>query len=95
MVLMCPYSPLEIGGEPHLNMSKVEDLRLFKIGGGKRPIQWPIYALIAILETRGEPRPSVSKVEGPVHKGRDGGRGEDDGPHVPPQPVRNRRRIPS
>ena len=26
MVLMCPYSPLEIGGEPHPNMSKIEDL---------------------------------------------------------------------
>ena len=25
-VLMYPYSPLEIGGEPHPNASKVEDL---------------------------------------------------------------------
>ncbi|KAG1347265.1 hypothetical protein COCNU_06G010940 [Cocos nucifera] len=47
------------------------------------------------LGTGGEPRPSTSKVKGPVRKGRDGGRSEDDGPHVPPQPARNRRRTSS
>ncbi|KAG1346967.1 hypothetical protein COCNU_06G007960 [Cocos nucifera] len=61
--LMCSYSPLETEGEPCPNMSKIEDLRLFKTGGGVRPIQWPVCAPITMLGIEGEPRPNMSKLK--------------------------------
>ena len=41
MVHMSPYSPLEIGGEPHPNVSKVENLVHFRRDKRRDPDNGP------------------------------------------------------
>ena len=44
-VLMHPYSPLGIGGEPHPNVSKVEGLIHFRRDEGRGPDNGPYVPL--------------------------------------------------
>ena len=85
---------LGTGGEPHPNMTRSKaSFILDEMGGEARTTV--LMCPHNPLRIGGGPHPNASKVEGLVHFRRDGGRGPDNGPYVPPQSVRNRRRISS
>ena len=94
MTLMCPYSSLEIGGEPCPNVSKVEGLICFIRDEGEA-LTMALICPHSPLGIGGESRPNTSRVEDLVHFRRDAKRGPNNDPYVPSWPIRNRRRTSS